>query len=184
MTMQFMAPSHEGYQLSEEEGELQQQSEPRLCSVSWRFCFLLRRGPFLSETEDSASSSMRTKKESFVTESSSPSRANSVTPENDFSVCARARSKLHHDKKIAKSLAVIVCVFAICWAPYTLLMIIRGACQGKCVHPILYQITFWLLWINSSLNPFLYPLCHDKFRMAFMKILCPKKLAILRSGSC
>uniref|UniRef100_G1ND41 Histamine H3 receptor n=1 Tax=Meleagris gallopavo TaxID=9103 RepID=G1ND41_MELGA len=165
-------------------GSIQYSESPGSSSVSWRFCFLLRRGPSLSETEDSASSSMRMKKESLVPESSSPSRANSVTPENDFSVCARARSKLHHDKKIAKSLAVIVCVFAICWAPYTLLMIIRGACQGKCVHPILYQITFWLLWINSSLNPFLYPLCHDKFRMAFMKILCPKKFAILRSGSC
>ncbi|XP_031468672.1 histamine H3 receptor-like [Phasianus colchicus] len=165
-------------------GSIQYCESPGSSSVSWRFCFLLRRGPSLSELEDSASSSMRTKKESLVTESSSPSRVNSVTPENDFSVCARARSKLHHDKKIAKSLAVIVCVFAICWAPYTLLMIIRGACQGKCVHPILYQITFWLLWINSSLNPFLYPLCHDKFRMAFMKILCPKKFAILRSNSC
>uniref|UniRef100_A0A8D0G1L4 G-protein coupled receptors family 1 profile domain-containing protein n=1 Tax=Strix occidentalis caurina TaxID=311401 RepID=A0A8D0G1L4_STROC len=93
----------------------------------------------------------------------------------------RTGSKLQQDKKIAKSLAIIVCVFAICWAPYTLLMIIRGACQGKCIHNSLYEITFWLLWINSSLNPFLYPLCHMRFRMAFMKILCPKKFATLRS---
>uniref|UniRef100_A0A663E8V8 G-protein coupled receptors family 1 profile domain-containing protein n=1 Tax=Aquila chrysaetos chrysaetos TaxID=223781 RepID=A0A663E8V8_AQUCH len=85
--------------------------------------------------------------------------------------------------KIAKSLAIIVCAFAICWAPYTLLMIIRGACQGTCVHNSLYEITFWLLWLNSSLNPFLYPLCHMRFRMAFMKILCPKKFATLRSGN-
>lgn len=165
-------------------GSTQYCEPPGSSSVTWRFCFLLRRGPSLSETEDSASSSMRIKKESLVTESSSPSRANSVTPENDFSVSARTRSKLYHDKKIAKSLAIIVCVFAICWAPYTLVMIIRGACQSECVHSVLYQITFWLLWINSSLNPFLYPLCHDKFRMAFMKILCPKKFALLRSASC
>ncbi|KAM6445087.1 histamine H3 receptor-like [Rhynochetos jubatus] len=160
---------------------------PRSGSLSWRFCLLPRPGsssPPL-EAEDSVSSSTRPKKESLVTESLSPSRGNSVTPENDFSFsfCARTRSKLQQDKKIAKSLAIIVCAFAICWAPYTLLMIIRGACQGKCIHKSWYEITFWLLWINSSLNPFLYPLCHVKFRMAFMKILCPKKFATLRSDS-
>ncbi|XP_027743376.1 histamine H3 receptor-like [Empidonax traillii] len=122
---------------------------------------------------------------SLVTDCSSPSRGNSVTPENEFSVslCSKARSKLQQDKKIAKSLTIIVCVFAICWAPYSLLMIVRGACQGTCVHNTLYEATFWLLWINSSLNPFLYPLCHVKFRMAFLKILSPKKFATLRSGS-
>uniref|UniRef100_A0A8C3L0R1 G-protein coupled receptors family 1 profile domain-containing protein n=1 Tax=Chrysolophus pictus TaxID=9089 RepID=A0A8C3L0R1_CHRPC len=70
-------------------GSIQYCESPGSSSVSWRFCFLLRRGSSLSEMEDSASSSMRTKKESLVTESSSPARANSVTPENDFSVCAR-----------------------------------------------------------------------------------------------
>ncbi|KFP80903.1 Histamine H3 receptor, partial [Apaloderma vittatum] len=136
---------------------------PRSSSLSWRFCLLPRPGASSpSDAEDSVSSSMRPKKEFLVTQSSCPSRGNSVTPENDSSVsfCVRTRSKLQRDKKAAKSLAIIVCVFAICWAPYTLLMIIRGACQGECVHNSLYEVAFWLLWINSSLNPFLYPLCH------------------------
>ncbi|PKK33850.1 histamine H3 receptor [Columba livia] len=165
-----------------------QDCEPaRSGSLSWGFCLLPRPGASSSplEAEDSGSSSTRPKKESLVTESSSPYRSNSVIPENDFSVsfCTRTRSKLQQDKKIAKSLAIIVCVFAICWAPYTLLMIIRGACRGTCVHKSLYEITFWLLWLNSAMNPFLYPLCHVKFRMAFMKILCPKKFATMRSSS-
>ncbi|XP_074998040.1 histamine H3 receptor-like [Calonectris borealis] len=167
-------------------GSTQDCEPPRSGSLSWRFCLLPTPGASPpSETEDSVSSSTRPKKESLVTESSSPTRGNSVTPEKDFSVsfCSRTGSKLQRDKKIAKSLAIIVCVFAICWAPYTLLMIIRGACQGACIHNSLYEITFWLLWLNSSLNPFLYPLCHVKFRIAFMKILCPKKFATLRSGS-
>ncbi|XP_064363397.1 histamine H3 receptor-like [Dromaius novaehollandiae] len=167
-------------------GSVQEGEPPKSSSLSWRSCLLPRQGVSSpAEAEDSVSSSMRPKKESLVTESSSPSRGNSVTPENDLSAsfCAKTRSKLQQDKKIAKSLAIIVCVFVICWAPYTLLMIIRGACQGTCVHNSLYEITFWLLWLNSSLNPFLYPLCHVKFRMAFMKILCPQKFATLRSSS-
>ncbi|XP_051466881.1 histamine H3 receptor-like [Apus apus] len=166
-------------------GSAQDCEAPKGSSLSWRLCLLPRPGGSSSEAEESVSSSTRPKKESLVTENSSPSQGNSVTPENDFSAsfCARARSKLQQDKKIAKSLAIIVCVFAICWAPYTLLMIIRGACQGTCVHNSVYEISFWLLWTNSSLNPFLYSLCHVKFRMAFMKILCPKKFATLRLGS-
>ncbi|CAL8306870.1 unnamed protein product [Lota lota] len=83
-------------------------------------------------------------------------------------------SRLTRDKKIAKSLAIIVCVFGVCWAPYTLLMIIRAACSGTCVEHYWYEMTFWLLWLNSAINPFLYPLCHSSFRRAFSKILCPK----------
>ncbi|KAJ8278071.1 hypothetical protein GJAV_G00083500 [Gymnothorax javanicus] len=87
-------------------------------------------------------------------------------------------SRLSRDKKIAKSLAIIVCVFGICWAPYTLLMIIRAACKGHCVDYHWYEITFWLLWLNSAVNPFLYPLCHSSFKRAFIKILCPKRQSI------
>ncbi|NXP66742.1 HRH3 protein, partial [Chloropsis cyanopogon] len=89
-----------------------------------------------------------------------------------------SRFRLSRDKRVAKSLAVIVCVFGLCWAPYTLLMIIRAACHGHCVHYSLYEISFWLLWVNSAINPVLYPLCHMSFRKAFLKLLCPQKAKI------
>ncbi|XP_051553971.1 histamine H3 receptor [Myxocyprinus asiaticus] len=89
------------------------------------------------------------------------------------------RSRLRQDKKIAKSLAIIVCVFAVCWAPYTLLMIVRAACRGDCVSHHWYEVTFWLLWLNSAINPFLYPLCHSSFRRAFVKILCPRQCSTI-----
>ncbi|XP_060086688.1 histamine H3 receptor [Heteronotia binoei] len=88
------------------------------------------------------------------------------------------RFRLSRDKKVAKSLAVIVGIFGLCWAPYTLLMIIRAACHGHCIPEYWYETSFWLLWINSAINPVLYPLCHYSFRRAFVKLLCPKKLKI------
>ncbi|XP_064884628.1 LOW QUALITY PROTEIN: histamine H3 receptor-like [Columba livia] len=87
-------------------------------------------------------------------------------------------NRLSRDKRIAKSLAIIVCVFGLCWAPYTLLMIIRAACHGHCVQHALYETSFWLLWVNSAINPVLYPLCHVSFRKAFQKLLCPGKATI------
>uniref|UniRef100_A0A8D2IV89 Histamine receptor H3 n=1 Tax=Varanus komodoensis TaxID=61221 RepID=A0A8D2IV89_VARKO len=88
------------------------------------------------------------------------------------------RFRLNRDKKVAKSLAVIVGIFGLCWAPYTLLMIIRAACHGHCIPEFWYETSFWLLWVNSAINPILYPLCHYSFRRAFVKLLCPKKLKI------
>ncbi|KAE8294535.1 Histamine H3 receptor [Larimichthys crocea] len=112
----------------------------------------------------------------------SPNRKNSRLFQHTASCMAPSRkthgSRLSRDKKIAKSLAIIVCIFGICWAPYTLLMIIRAACSGACVANYWYEITFWLLWLNSAINPFLYPLCHSSFRRAFSKILCPKRQSV------
>ncbi|NXB66179.1 HRH3 protein, partial [Struthidea cinerea] len=88
------------------------------------------------------------------------------------------RFRLSRDKKVAKSLAIIVGIFGICWAPYTLLMIIRAGCHGQCISEFWYETSFWLLWINSAVNPVLYPLCHASFRRAFVKLLCPKKMKI------
>ncbi|NXD76047.1 HRH3 protein, partial [Halcyon senegalensis] len=96
----------------------------------------------------------------------------------DMANTMATRFRLSRDKRVAKSLAVIVCVFGLCWAPYTLLMIIRAACHGHCVQYSLYETSFWLLWVNSAINPILYPLCHISFRKAFIKLLCPGKAKI------
>ncbi|KAM9507211.1 LOW QUALITY PROTEIN: histamine H3 receptor-like [Guaruba guarouba] len=88
------------------------------------------------------------------------------------------RFRLSQDKRVAKSLAIIVYVFGLLWAPYTLSMIIRAACHGHCVQYSLYETSFWLLWVNSAINPVLYPLCHMSFRKAFIKLLCPGKAKI------
>uniref|UniRef100_K7G796 Histamine H3 receptor-like n=1 Tax=Pelodiscus sinensis TaxID=13735 RepID=K7G796_PELSI len=101
-----------------------------------------------------------------------------TTRRTDIASSMANRVRLSRDKRVAKSLAIIVCVFGLCWAPYTLLMIIRAACHGQCVHHSLYEISFWLLWLNSAINPVLYPLCHMSFRKAFIKLLCPGKAKI------
>ncbi|XP_075444627.1 histamine H3 receptor-like [Ascaphus truei] len=78
--------------------------------------------------------------------------------------------KLSRDKKVAKSLAILVCIFGICWAPYSFFASIRAACHEYCTNSFWYKVTPWLLWINSAINPILYPLCHNSFRKAFIKI--------------
>uniref|UniRef100_A0A8D2H6E3 Histamine H3 receptor n=1 Tax=Urocitellus parryii TaxID=9999 RepID=A0A8D2H6E3_UROPR len=100
------------------------------------------------------------------------------TKQADLANTVASRLRLSRDKRLAKSLAIIVCVFGLCWAPYTLLMIIRAACHGTCIQHSLYETSFWLLWLNSAINPILYPLCHVSFRKAFIKLLCPGKAKV------
>jgi histamine receptor H3 len=81
---------------------------------------------------------------------------------------------LARDRKAAKNLFIFVFVFAICWCPYTFLTLIRSLCKNpdECISAFIYEITFWLLWLNSTINPLLYSFLHVKFRKAFYQILC------------
>uniref|UniRef100_A0A6I8PXT6 G-protein coupled receptors family 1 profile domain-containing protein n=1 Tax=Xenopus tropicalis TaxID=8364 RepID=A0A6I8PXT6_XENTR len=74
--------------------------------------------------------------------------------------------KLSRDEKIARSLSILVGAFVICWAPYTFLSSIRAACSGFGVKSYWYEITIWILYMNSAINPILYPLCHKNYRKA------------------
>ncbi|KFZ55263.1 Histamine H3 receptor, partial [Podiceps cristatus] len=128
-----------------------------------------------------STSSKSSRKPKCCTKKSCKNSACALSLEKRMKIVSQSmtqRFRLSRDKKVAKSLAIIVGIFGICWAPYTLLMIIRAGCHGRCISDYWYETSFWLLWINSAVNPVLYPLCHYSFRRAFIKLLCPKKLKI------
>lgn len=128
-----------------------------------------------------ATSSESSKKPKCCNQKSCKNPASALSSEKQVKIMSQSttqRFRLSRDKKVAKSLAIIVGIFGICWAPYTLLMIIRAGCHGQCISEFWYETSFWLLWVNSAVNPVLYPLCHSSFRRAFIKLLCPKKLKI------
>ncbi|XP_072025485.1 histamine H1 receptor-like [Amphiura filiformis] len=74
------------------------------------------------------------------------------------------------EKKAAKQLGIIVGCFVSCWLPYFIVFLIVAFCE-KCVHPEVYNALIWLGYINSTLNPFIYPMCNTNFRKAFKRIL-------------
>ncbi|XP_043921749.1 histamine H3 receptor-like [Protopterus annectens] len=81
--------------------------------------------------------------------------------------------RLSKDRKIAKSLAILVCIFGACWAPYILFTTVNSIRPDANGYFWTY-ITTWCVWLNSLINPVLYPLCHRSFRRTFLKILCYK----------
>ena len=94
---------------------------------------------------------------------------------NDVSHAASASFKKDH--RAARSLFIFVIVFAICWMPYEVLATVQTVC-GDCVDSVLFEFVFWILWLNSTLNPLLYPLLHTRYRKAFAKLLHIKSTSV------
>ncbi|KAI4798850.1 hypothetical protein KUCAC02_020454 [Chaenocephalus aceratus] len=73
-------------------------------------------------------------------------------------------------KQITKMLAVVVVLFALLWMPYRTLVVVNSFLDPP------YHNTWFLLfcrmciYTNSAINPIIYNLMSQKFRMAFKKL--------------
>lgn len=74
------------------------------------------------------------------------------------------------ERKAARQLGVIMCAFIVCWLPYFIVFLVVAVCPD-CINGTLSKVTLWLGYINSTLNPVLYPLCNANFRHAFARIM-------------
>ncbi|NXU21541.1 HRH1 protein, partial [Pardalotus punctatus] len=84
----------------------------------------------------------------------------------------RSVQQLHRnrERKAAKQLGVIMAAFMLCWIPYFVLFMVITFQDHKQLSK-LHMVTVWLGYVNSTLNPFLYPLCNHNFKKTFKKIL-------------
>jgi len=104
---------------------------------------------------------------------SAAARPDSTAVSGDIGLCSqtsKARTILSRDKRSARSLAILVVVFLVTWAPFEISAFVHPVC-GMCIPGSLFEIVFWLLWLNSTINPVLYPFLQQRFRVAFARIL-------------
>ncbi|KAF7261660.1 hypothetical protein EG68_00969 [Paragonimus skrjabini miyazakii] len=81
-----------------------------------------------------------------------------------------------HARKALRTISFILGAFMMCWIPYHIIMMIKGFCddlstQSSCVSHHLYNLTYWLCYMNSPINPFCYALSNTSFRRTFFRIL-------------
>ncbi|XP_070142877.1 octopamine receptor Oamb isoform X2 [Drosophila kikkawai] len=83
------------------------------------------------------------------------------------------------ETKAAKTLAIIVGGFIVCWLPFFTMYLIRAFCEN-CIQPTVFSVLFWLGYCNSAINPVIYALFSHEFRIAFKRIVC--RCVCTRSG--
>ncbi|XP_066502258.1 5-hydroxytryptamine receptor 4 isoform X2 [Hoplias malabaricus] len=91
-------------------------------------------------------------------------------------------SRMKIETKAAKTLAVIMGCFCLCWAPFFITNIVDPFIQYRVPWQV-WTTWLWLGYINSGLNPFLYAFLNRAFRRAFLMILCCGDERYARQGS-
>ncbi|KAM6902212.1 5-hydroxytryptamine receptor 4 [Xenentodon cancila] len=91
-------------------------------------------------------------------------------------------SRMRIETKAAKTLAIIMGCFCLCWAPFFITNVVDPFIHYS-VPWQLWTAWLWLGYINSGLNPFLYAFLNRAFRRAFMVILCCGNERYARQGS-
>lgn len=84
------------------------------------------------------------------------------------------RAAFQRERRVAKSLSVVVGGFIVCWLPFFTVYLIEPFCESCHFHPILNACLVWLGWINSAVNPFIYALNSKDFKKAFIRLTIGK----------
>lgn len=79
--------------------------------------------------------------------------------------------------RTAKNLALLVFVFFVTWAPYSITYFVDTVCT-TCVNEHVTTVMLWVLWSKSAMNPFLYNYMSPGFKenfKAMVKCHCKRK---------
>jgi len=101
------------------------------------------------------------------------SLANIASTSNSGTGEQRTVRRLRRDKRAATSLFTLVLVFMIFLLPYVVVVVVGRIFSFEVLtdtNSQVYSAAFWLLWLNSTVNPILYPFIQPRFREAYRKL--------------
>ena len=92
---------------------------------------------------------------------------------SDHSGGGRNKSE-NRARKALRTITIILGAFVVCWTPWHVLSLIigfKGDQLPAVISGLLYDISYWLCYLNSPINPFCYALANQQFKKAFSRIL-------------
>ena len=101
-------------------------------------------------------------------------------PATQLNSTTNQRKALTREIKAAKTLAVVVGAFVVCWAPFFIILMAKFWCKGcfpdnsnHTVEGLIMFVNITFVYtlpnINSTLNPFIYVIFSKKLRQAFVR---------------
>ncbi|XP_007117967.2 5-hydroxytryptamine receptor 1D [Physeter macrocephalus] len=102
----------------------------------------------------------------------SPLFCNHVKIKLADSVLEGKRISAARERKVAKTLGIILGAFTICWLPFFVASLVLPICRDSCwIHPAPFDFFTWLDYLNSLINPIIYTVFNEEFRQAFQKVV-------------
>ncbi|CAL8250269.1 unnamed protein product [Arctogadus glacialis] len=80
------------------------------------------------------------------------------------------RSTASGRKQVTKMLAVVVVLFALLWMPYRTLVVVNSVTDRPCTDAWVLLFCRVCVYCNSAVNPVIYNLMSQKFRLAFRRL--------------
>ncbi|XP_051971810.1 trace amine-associated receptor 6-like [Xyrauchen texanus] len=81
------------------------------------------------------------------------------------------------EKKAAKTLGIVITVYLLCWIPYYIVSLVPGFNSNESA---IMNVMCWIMYMNSCMNPLIYALFYQWFRISAKHIL---SLKIFESSS-
>ncbi|XP_077980446.1 alpha-2Db adrenergic receptor-like [Glandiceps talaboti] len=76
------------------------------------------------------------------------------------------------ERKAATTLGILLGVFLLTWLPWKLTTIADSIAGDYLFPDLWYDLAIWLQYSNSMINPFLYVLRENEFKVAIKRIIC------------
>ncbi|KAK2143672.1 hypothetical protein LSH36_822g00012 [Paralvinella palmiformis] len=88
----------------------------------------------------------------------------------------RQRISLSKERRAARTMAIIMGAFVVCWLPFFLMYVIFPFCErcARTTDKRVVNFITWLGYVNSTLNPVIYTIFNIDFRRAFKNLLLGK----------